>query len=363
MKSAPRRVITNTNIHPESYRLTEKTIMSLKLGVIGAGAIGKEHIRRCTQVLQGATVVAVSDINADNARAAVALPGVQAEVYADGHDVINASDVDAILVTSWDPTHEEYTLAAIAAGKPVFCEKPLAMSAEGCRRIVDAEMKAGRRLVQVGFMRPYDEGYLALKKVIDDGDIGAPLMLRCAHRNQSVGENYTTDMAITNTLIHELDVLRWLLNDDYRSVQVRFPRSTSHTHARLKDPQIVSFETKKGTLIDVEVFVNCQYGYDIQCEVVGETGIARLPEPSAVQMRKSASLSTAILTDWKDRFIKAYDVELQAFINDVKAGQLHGPSAWDGYAASVAADACIKAQGTSEPVEVTLPECPAFYKR
>ena len=78
---------------------------------------------------------------------------------------------------------------------------------------------------------------------------------------------------------------------------------------------------------------------------------------------ESASLSTAILTDWKDRFIKAYDVELQAFINDVKAGQLHGPSAWDGYAASVAADACIKAQGTSEPVEVTLPECPAFYKR
>lgn len=94
-----RRVITKTNIHSESYRLTEKTIMSLKLGVIGAGAIGKEHIRRCTRVLQGATVVAVSDINADNARAAVALPGVQAEVYADGHDVINASDVDAI----WSP--------------------------------------------------------------------------------------------------------------------------------------------------------------------------------------------------------------------------------------------------------------------
>lgn len=188
-------------------------------------------------------------------------------------------------------------------------------------------------------------------------------MLRCAHRNQSVGENYTTDMAITNTLIHELDVLRWLLNDDYRSVQVRFPRSTSHTHARLKDPQIVSFETKKGTLIDVEVFVNCQYGYDIQCEVVGETGIARLPEPSAVEMRKAASLSTAILTDWKDRFIKAYDVELQAFINDVKAGKLQGPSAWDGYAASVAADACLKAQECNEPVVVSLPECPAFYQR
>ncbi|WP_367143396.1 Gfo/Idh/MocA family protein [Pantoea stewartii] len=337
--------------------------MTLKLGVIGAGAIGKEHIRRCTKVLQGATVVAVSDINAESVRAAIELSGINAESYADGHEVIRAGNVDAVLVTSWDPTHEEYTLAAVEAGKPVFCEKPLALTAEGCRRIVDAEIKAGRRLVQVGFMRPYDEGYQALKQVIDSGEIGAPLMLHCAHRNPAVDDNYTTDMAITSTLIHELDVLRWLLNDDYRSVQVRFPRATSATHARLKDPQIVMFETQKGTLIDVEIFVNCRYGYDIQCEVVGEEGVARLPEPASVQMRSGAKLSTSILTDWKDRFIKAYDTELQNFINDVKAGQLRGPSAWDGYAASVAADACLKAQESGETVNITLSERPSFYQR
>ncbi len=99
------------------------------------------------------------------------------------------------------------------------------------------------------------------------------------------------------------------------------------------------------------MFVNCQYGYDIQCEVVGETGIARLPEPSAVQMRKSASLSTAILTDWKDRFIKAYDVELPGLYQRRQSRPAARPVGWDGYAASVAADACIKAQGTSEPLK------------
>ncbi|SQC48645.1 putative NADH-dependent dehydrogenase [Klebsiella pneumoniae] len=169
-------------------------------------------------------------------------------------------------------------------------------------------------------------------------------------------------MAITNTLIHELDVLRWLLNDDYRSVQVRFPRSTSHTHARLKDPQIVSFETKKGTLIDVEVFVNCQYGYDIQCEVVGETGIAvcrsrrpsRCASPPACRPPFSPTGKTA-LSKLRRRAAGLYQRR--------QSRPAARPVGLDGYAASVAADACIKAQGTSEPVEVTLPECPAFYKR
>ena len=254
-------------------------------------------------------------------------------------------------------------MAAIAAGKPVFCEKPLAVTAQGCKNIVDAEAKHGKRLVQVGFMRPYDQGYRALKQVLTSGQIGEPLMLHCAHRNPTVGEAYTTDMAITDTLIHEIDVLRWLLDDDYVSVQVVFPRKSPKAFPHLKDPQIVLFETAKGTRIDVEIFVNCQYGYDIQCEVVGETGIAKLPEPSSVQMRSGARLSTEILTDWKDRFIDAYDVELQGFINDVAAGKLTGPSAWDGYAAAVTADACVAAQLSGEIVPVTLPARPAFYNK
>ncbi|MGZ0703445.1 Gfo/Idh/MocA family protein [Pseudomonas piscis] len=335
--------------------------MSLQLGVIGTGAIGQDHIRRCSQTLQGSRVVAVTDIDLDQAARVVSDLQLQAEVYPDGQALIRSPEVQAVLVTSWGPSHEAFVLAAIAAGKPVFCEKPLAVTAEGCRRIVEAELAFGKRLVQVGFMRPYDAGYQALKAVLDSGRIGEPLMLHCAHRNPRVGTNYKTDMAITDTLIHELDVLRWLLDDDYVSVQVLFPRTSSKAHAQLRDPQIVLLETARGTRIDVEIFVNCQYGYDIQCEVVGESGIARLPEPPQVQMRSAASLSSAILMDWKERFIDAYDVELQAFIDAVAAGQVGGPSAWDGLAAAVAADACIQAQQSGAIVPVTLAPRPAFY--
>src|SRR6266850_2354990 len=196
--------------------------MAYKVGVIGTGAIGVEHARRINQRIGGASVVAVTDI--DGKRAKEVAAGLGARALSTGRDLVDAADVDAVVVTSWGPTHEEFVLASIAAGKPVFCEKPLATTAAGSLRIVEAEMKHGQRLVQVGFMRRYDAGYRALREVVAGGKIGDPLMVHCAHRNPAVGDGYTTDMAITDTVNHEIDVLRWLLDDDYVAVEVIYPR-------------------------------------------------------------------------------------------------------------------------------------------
>jgi myo-inositol 2-dehydrogenase/D-chiro-inositol 1-dehydrogenase len=333
--------------------------MAYKVGVIGTGAIGVEHARRINQRIGGASVVAVTDIDGKRAKEVAAEIGAQA--LSTGRDVIASPDVDVVVVTSWGPTHEEFVLASIAAGKPVFCEKPLATTAAGCLRIVEAEMKHGKRLVQVGFMRRYDAGYRALREVVAGSKIGDPLMVHCAHRNAAVGDGYTTDMAITETVIHEIDVLRWLLDDDYVAVQVIYPRKTRNASNHLHDPQLVMMETAKGIRIDVEVFVNCKYGYDIQCEVVGETGVARLPEPPGVPLRSEARRSVGILVDWKQRFIDAYDVELQAFFDDLGRGGPTGPSSWDGYAAAVTADACVQAQQSGKVVPVSTRPRPAFY--
>ncbi len=335
--------------------------MTVRIGVIGTGMIGRDHTRRIQQVLAGAEVVALSDYHPDAARAVQADLAPKARVYDKGEDLIAAADVDAVLVTSTGATHEPYVLAAIAAGKPVFCEKPLATTAEGAKRIVDAEVGFGRRLVQVGFMRRYDTGYVALKAAVDNL-IGAPIMVHAAHRNPTVPEQYVTPMAIHDTLIHEIDVLRWLLNDDYVSARVLFPRKAARSHGKLRDPQVVVLETAKGVLIDVEIFVNCHYGYDIQCEVVGEDGIAKLPEPMAIQTRLDAKLQNPILTDWKDRFVDSYDVELNDFIKAAAQGTAAGPSSWDGYVAAITSDACVTAQEREgEAVAITLPARPALY--
>lgn len=335
--------------------------MTLKIGVIGTGMIGRDHTRRIQQVLAGAEVVALSDYAPEAAKSVQAALAPTAIVYDKGEDLIAAENVDAILVCSTGATHEAYVLAAIAAGKPCFCEKPLATTAEGAKRIVDAEVAHGTRLVQVGFMRRYDAGYVALKHAVET-QTGAPLIVKAAHRNPTVPEQYVTPMAIHDTFIHEIDVFRWLLDDDYVSARVTFPRSCAKTHTKLRDPQIVSLTTAKGVVIDTEIFVNCQYGYDIQCEIVGEDGVAKLPDPMAIQVRSAASLHSEILTDWKDRFVASYDVELQDFIDAALSGTAAGPSSWDGYMAAVTSDACVEAQeNEGVSIAITNPARPALY--
>ncbi|WP_335987464.1 Gfo/Idh/MocA family protein [Glycomyces sp. MUSA5-2] len=332
----------------------------MKIGLIGTGWIGEEHVRRLAGSVAGAEVTAVSDIEPERAAAVASLAG--ARVIGTAEELIADPEVQAVVVTSWGPAHAEQVLACIAAGKPVFCEKPLTTEAADGLRILEAEQAHGKRLVQVGFMRRYDAGYRAIKAVLDEGGIGAPLMAHCAHRNPTQPESYHSDKPMVDTAVHEVDVLRWLLGEEFASVQVVVPRSTSKRFPHLVDPQILLLETASGARVDVEVFVNCQYGYDIQCEIVGETGAVRLPDPAAPLVRAAGRASYGIVQDFPSRFADAFDTELQEWVDSLRSGEPAGPSAWDGYAATVVTNAAVEARRTGAVVPVDLPERPAFYK-
>lgn len=334
--------------------------MTVNVGVIGTGNIGQDHINRLTTAVSGSAVAAVTDIDAVRAKEVAERIGARA--MSTGQEVISDPAVDAVLVTSWGPTHEEYVLGAIAAGKPVFCEKPLATTAEACLRILDAEIAFGRRLVQVGYMRRYDAGYRAIKQTLSAGGIGPALMVHCAHRNPTVSVgHYSSDMAITDTAVHEIDVLRWLLDEEFAAARVVKPKRSSIAPTDLIDPQIVLLETVSGVHVDVEIYVNCRFGYDIRCEVVGETGTVSLNDASPVSVRAAGTAAVAIPGDWQTRFRAAYDTEIQEWIDGVALGVASGPSAWDGYAAAVTSDACLAAQSSGDRVTVTLADKPDFY--
>ena len=212
----------------------------LKVGIVGCGMIGKEHAKRLQYKIRGCEVVAVCDVFEASARETAAMIG-GVKVFTDADALISDPDVDAVVVTTPGQFHKGPILSAIKAGKPVFSEKPLTTTAADCKEIVDAEMASGKHLVQVGFMRRYDRGYNQVREAIASGKYGVPMIVKCTHRAEGVDDSYTTEMAVTDTAIHEIDVLPWLLGEgeEWEEGQVMFPRNTKNAHEGLKDPQLM----------------------------------------------------------------------------------------------------------------------------
>jgi myo-inositol 2-dehydrogenase / D-chiro-inositol 1-dehydrogenase len=316
--------------------------VSVNVGLIGAGAMGSAHVATIAGAVAAARVVAVADVDLARA-AAVARAGGASAIHGDPRDLIADPAVDAVLIASITETHEELALAAIDARKPVFCEKPLAETADGARRVVEAEAALGRELVRLGFMRRYDAGYLELKRLLDEGEVGDPLLVHCAHRNPGLPGPFGSEKALTESVVHEVDIVRWLLGQEIAAVTVLAPRPTRHAPPGIRDPMLVLLETDGGVLVDVESFIRARYGYDIRCEVVGETGTLALAPPSP-----------AVPASYQERFAEAYRDELQAWVDGLRDGRPSGPTAWDGYAASAVTDACLRSLASGERTDVRL---------
>jgi myo-inositol 2-dehydrogenase/D-chiro-inositol 1-dehydrogenase len=323
----------------------------LRVGIIGTGVMGADHARILDGATSGATVSVVADMDTERA-AAVAKGLRQARVVGDGLELIGADDVDAVLVATADSTHEAFVMACLATGKPVLCEKPLAPTAAAGARIVDADTTG---LVSVGFMRRFDPGYVALKQAIKSGVIGLPLVMHGIHRNAAAQPGTTGASVITNSAIHEIDEVRWLFDEEIVAVTARTPRRTGRFDGAVH-PLLLSLESASGTVSEIEVTVAAAYGYEVRGEVVGETGTLALDAPPLVALRSAGQYREDIPGDWRPRFAEAYRVELQDWVDAVRAGVPSNlASARDGYLANVVADAAVASLAGGTRVEVELP--------
>ncbi len=337
----------------------------LNIGFIGCGSIGRDHIERITNTVAGGRIAGVFDVVPAASESAIADFGLDAHIYASANELIESDEIDAVVVASRNDAHLEPILKCIEIGKNVLTEKPLTKSSEDSRKIIDAEVAAGRRFVQVGFNRRYDPGYVALKQIVDSGEIGALLLSNCRHYNVAPATSYyKTDDVIMDTFIHEIDVMQWLFGENYASVEMKIGKRNSLNPAPdLDEPQLAIVETASGALITVELNINCQYGYDIQCRLVGESGIVALPDPAVPEIRKNLQITRAIDPSWTARFEEAYNAEFKAFIASVTKHDRPAdiPTAWDGYIANITGEAALASLHDHRKVDIVIPERPALY--
>ncbi|WP_267716896.1 Gfo/Idh/MocA family protein [Streptomyces sp. CoH17] len=332
----------------------------LGVAVLGAGHMGADHVRRLDRVVSGARVAAVADPDAERAKeAAAGIDGVVVHTQAEA--ALDAPGVGAVLIASPGEAHEEALMAAFARGLPVLCEKPMVPDSAGALRVVEAEARLGRRLTQVGFMRRYDAEYLRLKSLLDGGRLGRPLMLHCVHRNVSSPPRFTSAMLINSSVSHEIDAARWLLGQELSAVTVLRPRPSAGAPEGLADPQLVLLETEGGAVVDVEVFVNCGFGYEVRCEAVCEKGSARIGRAHTMVVTAAGGAREEVPQDYLVRFADAYDREVQSWVDATRRGRVTGPGAWDGYAAAAVAEAGVRALETGARTPVELAPRPALH--
>lgn len=332
----------------------------LRIAVIGAGMMGADHVVRIQQRIVGAVVSAI--VEPDEARAKAALADApEAKWYPNVEAAIAADAMDAVLIATPGQFHEPVLLPALEAGLPILCEKPLTPDSASSLKIVEAEIKAGKQLIQVGFMRRFDQGYIELRNLISEGYQGELLGLHCAHRNPSVPDSYHNDMLIFDSVVHEIDVVRFLTDSPIKSVQVRHMKRNSLSPEGLNEPILVLLETESGVLATVEMNVSVQFGYQVKTEAVFEKGIAEIGRTSGLTRFSGAQISTDEHVSFKTRFASAYDSQIQRWVNAVKQGKIDGPSAWDGYLAAAAVEAGVAALRGGNTETVKYEAKPDFY--
>ena len=323
--------------------------MSLGIGIIGTGVMGRGHLETIVLRTTHAHVAAVCDADPARAADAASRAGTSRQ-FSDPLELIGCSEVDAVVVASPDDTHFHCVEACIQALKPVLCEKPLAATSAECGALVAMEAKAGRQLIQVGFMRRFDPHYVEIKAAYGSGAIGPAQIVRCVHRNAKAPDFFQPGMAISNAMVHEFDICRWLLGAEIERIRIDYIPPMEGSAA--PDPLLATLRTSAGQLISIEVFMNAGYGYDIRTELVGSSGVLTMGAPPFGNLMSIGGGGLKPPADFIARFADAYGLQMRAWVNGISSGCRTGASARDGLMATLVAEAGVESFRSGEWKEI-----------
>ena len=295
----------------------------LQVGLIGLGRLGRVYARDLSTRIVETRLAAVADTNATAAKDIAAEWDVPAW-YGSADELIADPNVDAVIVVSPTHTHRDVVMTAAERRKPIFCEKPLALSLSECREMEVAVERQGT-FFQMGFMRRFDPGYAAAKRHVEEGHIGRPVVFKSTSRdpfppsleyaNPARSGGILVDMGI-----HDFDLARWFMGE-VGSVSavggvLAYPEFASVGDM---DNAIATLVFDDGRLGVVDLTRNGIYGYDIVTELLGTEGTMRIGyiQETPVTMMTKNAVAHDTVPHFMERFERAYTRQLQDFAQNV----------------------------------------------
>ncbi len=331
--------------------------MTINVGIIGAGRIGRLHANTLTTRVPGAAVVAIADIFEESAKAAAQDYGIP-DFSADPAELINSGDIDAIVICSSTDTHTRFITDAARAGKNIFCEKPIAFELAEIDAALAAVAEQGVQL-QIGFNRRFDSNHARLKRAIVDGEIGEPHTLTIISRDRSpppldyikVSGGLMMDM-----MIHDFDMCRFLLGEVaevYAIGDVKVDPAIGE--AGDIDTAKVMLRFENGVIGTIENSRQALYGYDQRVEVFGSKGAATTGNwhPNAVTISDAQSVRRDLpLYFFIERYMDSYVTEMIAFVEAIATGKTVPVVGNDGRAPVLLAMAGMRSMRENRPVRL-----------
>jgi scyllo-inositol 2-dehydrogenase (NAD+) len=300
---------------------------SIKICLVGAGRAGEVHGDVYYDYVKNSEITVVVDIDIKKAKNLAEKYDIK-ENFAFGtlKDALSNSEFDAVVITTPTFSHPEFTIEAAENKIHVFCEKPMALTAGDCNRMIKACNDAGV-ILQIGFMRRFDPGFVLAKKIIDEGTIGRPLIIKSVGHGPGLPGRWALDNKKSNGMLaevnsHDFDSIRWLSGEEYEKVYAVAGNLNSseikEEFPDFYDTATVSLTLENGTFGLIDCLCPCFYGYDARAEIVGSKGIVfigSLKDSTTVTCTRENKIVINQTISWKKRFHEAYVAEDRHFVD------------------------------------------------
>jgi myo-inositol 2-dehydrogenase/D-chiro-inositol 1-dehydrogenase len=338
--------------------MTNPVRKQLEVGIIGAGRIANAHAATLAYRLPEATSLAITDLQRDAAEVMAARYGIP-RVAANSDEILADSSIDAVVICSSTPTHADLIIQAAAAGKHIFCEKPIDFSLARIDYALEAVEKAGVRL-QVGFNRRFDSNFARVRKAVSSGELGVPQILHIISRDPAlppISYVATSGGMFLDMTVHDFDMARFVIGDEieevYTAAGVLIDPEIGN--AGNLDTAVITLRFRNGAIGVIDNSRQAVYGYDQRIEVLGSKG--SIATGNCYPNEAVISTATEVRRDlplnfFLNRYTESFACELQAFVHAVLHDQPVPVTGTDARFPVVAALAARKSFDEHRPVRL-----------